>query len=422
MNWLQRYFEMTTTPGMFSSAVSDLFKSGGTARPLVVPKYAVEPWPIQCSHTHWILHRTLSWSMLATALLSSLLLLLNYPPHSIAQATTRETSADINVGQTNHSQENAEGSAECHPVLIDEQEPNTQLSPSQRASYTAAVFSSDGQHIILGSQAGVEIRSWPDLQSPETIPTQVEHVHDLSFSSDGQTMLIAGGSPAETGVVEVIDWKTRTLRSTVPCHDDVVYQVRWSDDDRSWATASADGVCKVIDSQSLEIRRVFREHSRAVLSVCWLPPSDAMASAGIDQTVRIWNAETGTLTRTLDNHTGTVSRVLRRPNPTGQSTEVIATAGEDRTVRFWQPLIGRLMRFAKLDSVPLSMAWSDDAQKLFVGCDDGKIRIVNFSDATIVGTIPALNGPIHEVLAVPQSTKIFVVGHGGYNLINVPMN
>jgi WD40 repeat protein len=421
VNWLQRVNEMATTPGLLSSTFTDSLTHGGTARPLVVPEYAMESWPIQCSQTHWILHRTFSRSMFATALLSSFLLL-NNPTNSIAQPTPQETSAEINASQTKHSQENADGNPQCTPVLIDEHESNTQRSPSQRASYTAAVFSADGQHIILGSQAGVEIRSWPDLQSLETIPTQLEHVHDLSFSSDGQTMLIAGGSPAETGIVEVIDWKTRTTRSTVPCHDDVVYQVRWSDDDRSWATTSADGVCKIFDSQSIEIRQVFSEHSRAVLSLCWLPSSGAMASAGVDQTVRIWNAEAGTLTRTLDNHTRTVSRVLRRPNPTGEATEVIATAGEDRTVRFWQPLIGRLMRFAKLDSVPLSMVWSDDAEKLFVGCDDGKIRIVNFSDATILGTISALDGPIHEVLDVPQSTRIFVVGHGGYSLINAGMD
>ena len=71
---------------------------------------------------------------------------------------------------------------------------------------TAVAFATDGKHVILGSQAGIQILSWPELKKANHAKTDLSHVHDLAFSPDGKTLLVAGGSPAEEGTVEVFSW------------------------------------------------------------------------------------------------------------------------------------------------------------------------------------------------------------------------
>ena len=284
-------------------------------------------------------------------------------------------------------------------------------------SYTAATFSVDGQHVVLGSQAGIEIRSWPEMERAEDIPTSLEHVLDMSFSPDGRTLLIAGGSPAENGAVEVLDWGSRTILATMADHTDVVYQVAWSHDGLEWAAACADGRCTVIEAQTRATRVTFNGHSQSVLGLSWLAGGKQIASVSSDQTIRLWDSTTGRLLRTLDNHVGSVTRVALRPPQEEPPSDIIATISDDRTVRFWQPAVGRLIRFAKLDSIPRSLLWSHDGALLYVGCDDGNVRAIRFDDAFVEPAIAALSGPVHELLFSPDTQYQLAAGHGGTRVV-----
>ncbi|MCY2965750.1 MAG: hypothetical protein NT069_19330, partial [Planctomycetota bacterium] len=87
---------------------------------------------------------------------------------------------------------------------------------------TAIAFTPDNSQVVLGSQAGLEIRSWPGLEVVATLPTAWDHVHDLRFSPNGKTFLVAGGSPSDEGGVEVWNWPDRQSSKRFTAHEDVV--------------------------------------------------------------------------------------------------------------------------------------------------------------------------------------------------------
>src|SRR5262249_61952541 len=105
---------------------------------------------------------------------------------------------------------------------------------------TALALTPDGKSVVLGAQAGLEVRSWPELERVRTLATELANVHDLAFSPDGTVLAIAGGSPAEKGTVELVRWPEGTLRHRVSPHRDVIYAIAWSGDSLSIVTASAD--------------------------------------------------------------------------------------------------------------------------------------------------------------------------------------
>lgn len=277
---------------------------------------------------------------------------------------------------------------------------------------TAAAFAPGGTAVVLGSQAGVEVRSWPDLKHVRKIDTELAHVHDLAFSPDGTAVAAAGGHPADQGAVELTSWPEGKRLRRMAKHKDLVQAVAWSPDGKRIATASADGTCHVLEVESGKLIQTFKGHSRPVLSLCYLPDGKHVVSTGIDQTIRLWNADSGEQVRSLDNHVGpvrglTVSPLQDNPRP------YLASASADRTVRIWQPTIGRLVRFARLPHEPLCIAWAPDAGAILVGCVDGKVRALDPDTVQVIGEEQALPGWVYTIAVSPSGKDILIAGEGG---------
>jgi WD40 repeat protein len=284
---------------------------------------------------------------------------------------------------------------------------------------TAAALAPDGKQIVIGSQNGIVIRSWPELVAVESLVTELIHVHDLRFSPDGQILLAAGGAPAETGVTEMWSWPDSNRIRSVVGDEDVIYRVAWSPDGNQWATASADGICQTFDARTGERHLRYEGHSRAVLALCYMPDGKSIASVGVDQTLRIWDSHTGEHHRTLDNHVGTISGVAVSPVFSEQSPTVVATIAEDRTVRFWQPTIGRLVRFTRLPSIPRSLVWSSDASRLYVGCNDGHVRVIDTDSAETVGDFDGIAGRICELVLDSSNSQLFISGESDCRSVKI---
>lgn len=277
---------------------------------------------------------------------------------------------------------------------------------------TAAAFAPDGQSVVVGSQAGIEVRSWPDLERVRSIESQLDNVHDLVFSPAGEKLAAAGGAPGESGGVEFFGWPDGQRLKQQAIHDDLIYAFAWRGDGEAWATASGDRTVRIHRATGGELEFVLQGHSRAVLALAWLPDGKTLVTAGGDQTLRVWDGASGRQLRSLDNHTSAVVALAVQPGASDR-TPLVATAGADRTVRFWQPLIGRLVRFGRLKSNPLALAWTPDGGLLAVACNDGHVRTFDPGTANQVQDLPALDGWAYTLAAAPEGKELLVAGEGG---------
>jgi WD40 repeat protein len=276
---------------------------------------------------------------------------------------------------------------------------------------TALAFAPDGKSVVVGSQAGLEVRTWPELKQARTLATELIHVHDLAFAPDGKTLAAVGGAPAKRGTVELYRCPDGELLHRTSPHRDLICAVGWRSDSAVFATASADRSVAIHDAASAKSIRVLEGHSRGVLAVAFLPGDAGLVSAGIDESLRLWDVSRGELLRTLSNHTRPVHGLGLRPGG-GEAPPLIVSVSEDRTVRLWQPTLGRLMRFVRLESAPLAVAWTADGRALLTACKDGRLRVIDPDTVEVREDLPALDGVAYSLAAAPDGS-ILVGGQNG---------
>ncbi len=287
--------------------------------------------------------------------------------------------------------------------------PKASISPP----VTALAFSPDGGKVLVGSQAGIEVRTWPDLEVERRFETTLFHVHDLCFSPDGRWVAAAGGTPAEEGAVEMRSWPEGRKIYTHRSYDDLVYGIAWSPDAKRLACASYDRTVGIHNAASGESIRKLQGHSRAVLAVTYVGGGQTLVSAGVDLSLRVWNADTGNKRRVLDHHTAPVLDLAARPARDGNDLPMIASVSADRTLRLWQPTIGRLVRFVRFAARPMAVDWTANGAYAVVVCDDGHLRVVDPESVEVVEDIPAVKGWAYSVAASPRTDEIVVGGEHG---------
>lgn len=278
------------------------------------------------------------------------------------------------------------------------------VARSAEPPVTAACFAPGDQEILVGSQAGIQVLHWPSLKLKSTLRTELVHVHDLAFSASGKQLAAAGGSPAQQGGIEWFGWPPEPggrPQSQLDLAGDVIYDFAWHGSKQTWLAAAGDHNLYAAASPTAK-PQMLQGHSRSLLAVSWVD-DELLVSGGIDRSIRLWEIG-GRQRRSLDNHTGAVRALALRPSPDG--LPLIASAGGDRTVRFWQPTIGRLVRFTRLASAPLDIAWTRDGKWLLAGCEDGHLRVIDPETVALVQDEPVLDGWAYSVAAGPRSVLI----------------
>lgn len=274
---------------------------------------------------------------------------------------------------------------------------------------TALVFSPDGESLVAASQGGLQVLRWPGLTLARTIPIRTPNLHDLAFSPAGDRVAIGGGDPSEAGLVELVSWPRGESVRQVGDHGDSVFASAFRDD----STLLSGGFDKRIvlwDLQSGTAKREFKGHSRGVTALCWLPDRETFVSGSLDQSLRVWNADTGELIRSLSQHTGSIHALALSPSTEG--LPMVASAATDRTIRFWQPTIGRMVRYVRLPSEALSIAWLDE-ETIVASCRDGKLRVVNTFTVQIERVLPAVAKLGYSLALHPTDGSVAVGGLNG---------
>ncbi len=277
---------------------------------------------------------------------------------------------------------------------------------SQTCPVTAIALMPNGQ-LVSGSDRGLRVHDSATLKPLQEIGTEIEKIYAIKLSPNGKRVAIAGGTPADLGVVEVFQLPGFESSQEFETFDDIATDIAWMSNDQLVACSMSGNCCNIQIKKTKPVP--FNVHSKGILALEAMTDGQ-MVSAGLDASIRVWHPSEAKKANVLNNHVNVVNDISLRPHMDNQAgLPMIASVSDDDSIRFWQPTIGRMVRFARLESIPTCVIWSPDGSRALAGCRDGSIRIVDPETAKVVRTIQGSSW-IHCIALDAKSGDIFV-GH-----------
>lgn len=291
-----------------------------------------------------------------------------------------------------------------------------------KAPVSTLAFSLDGKYFASADAQGL-VHLWEIQHVPQgapivelvntfqySAPIGERYLLTLAFSPDSSLLAFSGYG----NTIQVQDLNQETVRLLVD-HDGEIYQIVFSSDGRTLASASSDGTVKLWNPRGdtgEELLHTLRGHQGPVYRLAFGPQDNVLATGGADGIVRLWLRDKGVPIEAFEGHEDEISSLAFSPKATLGYRSVLASASDDGNIRLWnidspiQPLPhnsdvfdvtfrpdGRVIasggrktvRLWRPDGIPLSnIAFSPDSNVLAVDySSDGKLLAAGGSKGQI---------------------------------------
>jgi hypothetical protein len=231
-----------------------------------------------------------------------------------------------------------------------------------------------GRPVQSGSVALFDVRTGKRLAE---LGDEIDTILAADLSPNQQVVALAGSGK----VVKLVSTRDGSILHRLEKHTDWVTAIAFSPDGSRLATGDRTGAIHLWDTKTGGIVLNLAEHQAAIRSLDWRNDNRMLASAGEDGRIIWWDATDGFPAVNLPNaHPPTRPPGTFGVIPSGVlavrfSVEGnLLSAGRDRTVRYWTP-DGKLIKsYDVKPALPLSVAVSYNGQQLISGDSDGQIR------------------------------------------------
>ena len=211
-----------------------------------------------------------------------------------------------------------------------------------------------------------------------------DRVNALAFSRDGKLLATGSGEPSRGGEIKLWNQADGSLIRDLPnIHNDAIFGLEFSPDDKFLASGAADKMARVVDLATGKVVRSFEGHTHHILSVAWSLDGRTLATAGADNLVKVWDFTTGDRKKNIEGYDKEVTAV----HFAGVTGNLVTSSGDNK-VRL-VALDGKEVRvFPDVADFMQSAAVTADGRIIVAGGQDGVLRVWNAETGAKIAAFP----------------------------------
>jgi eukaryotic-like serine/threonine-protein kinase len=151
----------------------------------------------------------------------------------------------------------------------------------------ATAISADGAHMVLGTNAGMQLWDWPAFKLSKQYKMPIQGSDSVAFSFDSRHVAVGGAN----GALFLIDVATGEVQRDDRAHEGQIRALAFSHHDRWLATVSYDRVVRLWASSDLHPLKTLKGHNSAIFSMAFAPDDKQLATASYGNAAKLWNLE-----------------------------------------------------------------------------------------------------------------------------------
>jgi hypothetical protein len=283
----------------------------------------------------------------------------------------------------------------------------------------AIAYSPDSSLLAVGGYKEILLHKADGSAIEQRLLGKSDRILSLAFTSDGKTLVAAGGTPARFGEIQIWDVASHKLLRSVTETNDTLFGGAISPDGRFVAFGGADNALRAVEIGTGKELFKAGHHEDWVLGTVYSTDGKRLVSVGRDRAAKLADAASGAFLENVNLLRDILYAIARHPR-----RDYVLIGGEDRVPYLYMMDRPRALKIADDSTLVrkfeeqqgriMALAFSPDGSRVAVGGLSGEIPIYNTESGDRVATCEADQAGVFVLRFRPDGKQLAAGGFDGH--------